>query len=165
MSESRQQSWLARADRIGRLLETWVLVGFLAVLLVLASSQILLRNVFSSGIVWADAVVRLAVLWIAVIGAVAASRDRRHIAVDIIARNLSGTVRRGVTAAVHIFTGSVAAIFAWQSWRFVQDSRLFGDVFADGWPAWWIQIILPAGFAMIAYRYLVNALVALFRDS
>jgi TRAP-type C4-dicarboxylate transport system permease small subunit len=54
----------------------------------LAFAQIVLRNGFDGGIVWADSLLRIMVLWIALIGAVVASRDQRHINIDLISRFL-----------------------------------------------------------------------------
>ena len=39
------------------------------------------------------------------------------------------------------------------------DSYAFGDTLFGGWPAWIFQLILPIGFAAIAWRYLVRAIV------
>ena len=50
----------------------------------LSTTQIVLRNFFASGLFWADELVRLLVLWLAVAGALAATRDRRHIAIELI---------------------------------------------------------------------------------
>ncbi len=161
MPKRRQQSFLERADSLGRFLETALLVLLFGLLLILASSQILLRNVLSAGLVWADGLVRLAVLWLAVLGAVAAARDRKHIAIDLVTRSFSGILRVAVVAVVQLVTSGISAYFAWQSWRFVQDSRAFGDMLLGDWPAWWFQLILPVGFALVAYRYLVRALSTL----
>ena len=39
----------------------------------------MLRNFFSIGFAWGDGLTRLAVLWLGLLGALAASRDGRHI--------------------------------------------------------------------------------------
>jgi len=152
------QSWWARLDAAGRWLENALLLLFFLTILVLSAAQIALRNGFSAGLPWADPLVRLLVLWLAVVGAIAASRDRKHIAIEIVARSLPPLARRLVTAFVNLFACGVAAAFAWQAWRFVQDSRTFGDTLLGAWPAWVLQLILPVGFAVIAYRYLMRAL-------
>jgi TRAP-type C4-dicarboxylate transport system permease small subunit len=157
LSDSESHSWLKTADALGRGLETLFLTCLFLTLLALAVSQIVLRNVFSSGLSWADELVRLLVLWLAVLGAVAASRDRRHIAIEVVVRSISASWRRVVVGAVSLFASSISGIFAWQSWRFVQDTMTFGDVVLGSWPAWVAQLILPVGFGLIAYRYLLHA--------
>ena len=128
----------------------------LVVLILLASGQIVLRNVFSVGLAWADGLVRLGILWLALIGAVAASRDRRHIAIDVLSRLLPPRLQAVVSVVRNLFTAAVCALLAWYSWVFVRDSREFGDMLLDGWPAWWFQIVMPVAFALIAYRFLVR---------
>src|SRR5690606_33547420 len=71
------RSWASRLERLGRLLEDALIVLLLGALVVLASAQILLRNVFSMGLAWSDGLVRMLVLWLALLGALAASRDGR----------------------------------------------------------------------------------------
>jgi TRAP-type C4-dicarboxylate transport system permease small subunit len=143
------------------MLEDALLIGGLSALILIATGQILLRNVFSVGLVWADGALRLIVLWLALLGAVAASRDNKHIAIDIVDRFLSQRMRRVTAVARHLFTCAVCGILAWYSWAFVRDSREFGDTMLGDWPAWWFQIILPVGFGLIAYRYLLRAITAL----
>lgn len=164
MNNPSRQNWLDRADFVGRWLESFFLVSLFTLLLGLSTLQIVLRNGFSMGLVWADELVRLSVLWLAVVGAVAASRDRKHIAIELLARALPPVSRLAVVVAVDIFASIVSGIFALQSWRFVVDSREFGDLLLGNWPAWTLQLILPVGFALIAYRYLVHAASVLLRN-
>jgi TRAP-type C4-dicarboxylate transport system permease small subunit len=112
-----------------------------------------LRNVFSIGLVWADGLVRLGILWLALVGAVAASRDRRHIAIDVVSRMLPPRAQAAVSVVRNTFTAAVCALLAWYSWVFVRDSREFGDTLLDGWPAWWFQLVMPVAFALIGYRF------------
>lgn len=149
---------LERAERGGLWLENALLVALFATLMLLAGGQILLRNVFSTALPWGDGLVRLLVLWLAMLGAVAASREHKHIAINLADRLLPDGLGRPVRIVVELFTTVVAGLLAWVSWRFVRDSREFGDVLLDGWPAWTLQLILPVGFALIAYRYLVRFL-------
>ena len=157
----RRHPWLERAERAGRWIENALLVSLLAGLVALASAQILLRNVFSIGSPWADGLVRLIVLWLALVGAVAASRDRRHIAINLADRYLPERFMHPVNVIVDAFTALVAAVLAWFSLRFVLDAREFGDVLLGGLPAWWFQVILPIGFALIAYRYVLRVVARL----
>ena len=117
---------------MGRWLENTLLILLFASLLGLSGTQIILRNVFASGIFWADELVRLLVLWLAVIGALAATRDRRHIAIELLVRSLPRLPQRVARGVASLFAAVVAGIFSWQSLRFVLDSREFGDQVLDG---------------------------------
>ena len=153
---ARQAHWLRQAARWGRWLENAVLFCLLSGLILLSASQILLRNAFSMGLPWADPVVRTMVLWLALAGGIAAGRDRKQIAIDVLTRVLPDRARRVADAVSCLFTAAVTGVLAWHSLRFVQVSQAFGDTLFGGWPAWVFQLILPIGFAAIAYRYLLR---------
>ena len=145
----------SRLERFGQLLEDTVLVILLTSLIVLASVQILLRNGFDTGLIWADELLRIMVLWLALAGAVAASRADRQINIDVLSRFLPDRARIGVGAIVDLFTAVICGLLAWFSARFVLDARAFEDTLLGDLPAWWFEVILPVGFALMSWRYLV----------
>jgi len=139
----------------------WLEDAFLALLLgamvLLAPLQIFLRVFFDQGLTWADPLIRVLVLWVGLVGAISASRGDRHIAIDVLARALSGRPRAAVGFFVHLFTTGVCAVLAWHSFRFVQSEREYGTPAFLEIPAWVLEVVLPFAFAMIAVRYLLNA--------
>jgi TRAP-type C4-dicarboxylate transport system permease small subunit len=143
----------ARLERVGRMAEDAVLVILLGGMVLLAAGQIILRNFFSIGFIWSDEALRLLVLWVAVAGAVAASRSDKHINIAVLDRFLPGRLAAVKNLLVHAFTASISGIVAWQGWLFVRTSREFGDVLMGGVPAWLLQLVLPVGFGLICYRY------------
>ena len=52
----------------------------------IAAFQVVLRNFFDSGLYWGDSAVRVMVLWVAMLGAMVASRKDEHIRIDLVAR-------------------------------------------------------------------------------
>lgn len=160
VTRASQQAWLLRAERLGRWFENAMLCLLLTGLVLVASAQILLRDVFSVGLSWADGAIRLAVLWLALLGAVAAGRDRKHIAVNVADRVLPKAWRRPARALACAFTAVVAGTLTWYSWVFVRDAHEFGDTLLNGVPAWIFESILPLAFALLTYRYALNAVRA-----
>jgi len=150
-----------RLDRWARVLENGLLVIMLAALVLLGSTQILLRNVFSSSLPWGDEFVRLLVLWLALLGAIAASRDGRQIRIDLLSRVVPAKFKWLPESLAAAFTSVVCGMLAWQSWRFVQDSRAYEDLLLGNWPAWLLQLILPVGFAAMCYRYALRTITQL----
>ncbi len=146
-----------RLVRALRQLEDAVLALLLTGMILLASLQILLRNVFDSGIVWADPAVRVLVLWVGLLGALAASRDDRHINVDVLSRILPEKPRRAVSTLTRLFTAGVAAVVSYHSARFVRSEFEFGSVAFAGLPSWALASIIPIAFGGIALRYLLMA--------
>lgn len=157
MERLSQPPWWARAAALVRRLETALLVVLLGGLIVFSSAQILLRNVFSIGITWGDGLIRLTVLWLALLGALAAASDGRHISVGALVRWLPAPLQRAAAVIADLFAALVAGAFAWFSYRFVRDSAEFGDTLLDGLPAWAFQIIMPIAFGLIAFRYLLRS--------
>ncbi len=147
-----------RLEAFGRFVENTLLVATLVGMILLAGSQILLRNVFDAGFIWSDELLRLMVLWLAMIGAVAASRENKHIKIDVLSRFLPARAQRASQALTALFACGVCATVAWHALRFVIESREFGDVLLMSVPAWCFQAILPLGFALIAYRYALLAI-------
>lgn len=158
-----QASLLGRLERAGKLAEDALLVALLTGLIVLAAGQILLRNVFDIGFIWADEALRMLVLWLAVGGAVAASRSDKHINIAVLGRFLPGRFGAAKDIVVHGFTSAVCGIVAWHSVLFVRTSHEFGDVLLGGVPAWILQLVLPVGFGLICYRYALFTLRDLLR--
>lgn len=152
-SGGEESSLAARLERAGRLAEDAVLVLLLGGMILLAAGQIVLRNFFNVGFIWSDESLRLLVLWVAVAGAVAASRSDKHINIAVLDRFLPGRLATLKNLLVHAFTATISGIVAWQGWLFVRTSREFGDVLMGGVPAWLLQLVLPIGFGLICYRY------------
>jgi TRAP-type C4-dicarboxylate transport system permease small subunit len=156
LSDVAQNRWWDRVDRVARSVETSLIVVILGGLILLGAAQIVLRN-FSVAFAWSDGLARLAVLWLGLLGALAASRDGRHIAIGAATRWLPPLLRVVAGVCADLFGAAVSAALAWVSWAFVSDSREFADTLLGNVPAWWLQSIMPVAFALIALRFLMQA--------
>lgn len=137
-------------------LESFVLTFFLLAMIGLACLQIILRNVFHTGIADAEPLLRLMVLWVGMIGAIAASRTYKHITIDVITRMLSTRVKLAVVTINYLIVACVSAIVSWHAGRFVimdyeASSPAFGAI-----PSWVMELILPFAFGAIALRYAIS---------
>ena len=149
---------LSRLDRFGRLLENIALVTMLSSMIVLAVGQIVLREVFETGIIWADELLKLMVLWLAMIGSIAACRDDRHIRIDALSHLLPQWLINVTRLLVDIFAAVVCAVIAWHAWRYLQLEIEFEDQVLIDTPAWIAHIVIPVAFALISYQFIVLAL-------
>jgi TRAP-type C4-dicarboxylate transport system permease small subunit len=156
MPAHHQSPALSRLVRIVTLAENALLVGMLALMVLLAASQILLRNFLDISINGADHLLRLLVLWVAYLGAVSASREGKHIHVDAIARWLPGRAKAGVEALTDLFTTGVCVVLAWQALRFMHSARESGEMAFGSLPVWVAELILPLAFTLIALRYVLR---------
>jgi TRAP-type C4-dicarboxylate transport system permease small subunit len=149
---------LGRFDRIGRAVETTLLVLVLSTLILVAAGQIVLREFFDVGFIWANELQNLMVLWLAMIAAVAACRDNRHIRIDALSHVLPKPVIRFTRVIVDIFAAGVCVIIAWQVYRYIQLEIEFEDTLLVDTPAWVIHSVVPIAFLLTAYRFVVSAI-------
>lgn len=134
--------------------EDGILISLLLAMIGLAVIQILLRNFFETGILWADPLIRNLVLWIGLIGAMIASRKHNHITIDIISRYLPKTAKRVSMLAVSIFTAGICAVMAFYSFNFVMMEKTDAIPAFARVPAWICESIIPFAFAVISLRYI-----------
>jgi TRAP-type C4-dicarboxylate transport system permease small subunit len=92
------------------------------------------------------------------LGAIAASRDNRHITMGALIRWMPPLAQRICEVSADLFAAAFCGFFAWIAWRFVLDSRAYGDLVLGGVPAWWAQSIMPVAFALMASSSLVRAI-------
>jgi TRAP-type C4-dicarboxylate transport system permease small subunit len=135
--------------------EDSVLAILLVAMILLASAQIVLRNVFEISIVWADPLLRIMVLWAALIGALAASRENKHITIDLLTRVMNETARRITRIFTSLFTAVVTGLVAYHAGRFVVMEYETRNLVL-GIPAWIFEAIIPAVFALMAIRYVIH---------
>ena len=48
-------------------------------------------------------------------------------------------------------------MLAWQAWRYLQLEIEFEDTVLVDTPAWMLHVVIPAAFALLAYRFVVGA--------
>ena len=148
---------LSRLDQFGRQLESIALVTLLSSMIVLAVGQIVLREVFDTGIIWADELLKIMVLWLAMVGSIAACRDDRHIRIDVLSHLLPDWLMQISRVVVDVFAAIVCAVIAWQAWRYLQLEIEFEDQVMVDTPAWIAHVVLPLAFALISYRFFILA--------
>lgn len=137
--------------------ETFFLLFFLLTAILLASTQILLRNFFDSGIGWADSALRILVLWIGMIGAMFASRNKKHIRIDVLSHYLPYKLRDNIWRFTEIVTAVVCGLAAYFSIEFIKYEYEDGLIAFANVPVWVCETIIPIAFTIMALRYFVYA--------
>jgi TRAP-type C4-dicarboxylate transport system permease small subunit len=159
MSEAQIQSpsWPAQALSLLHRAEDLFLATLLGIMVLLAPLQIVLRLGFNEGLIWADPLLRVLVLWVGLVGAVSASRGDRHISIDVLSRFAPPRVRAMMGVVTSVFTAGISALVAYHSGRFVAMEHEFESVAFSGIAAWTLQVVIPVAFAIIAIRYALYA--------
>jgi TRAP-type C4-dicarboxylate transport system permease small subunit len=141
-------------------LEDAVLAAALGALLLLALAQIALRLVGAGGLEWGETISRVGVLWVAMLGALGAARQQRHIAIDAIPRLLSPIAWRVVHGLGQLGAAGICGWAAWLGWGLVQSEREYPLPFVGGIESWVPMLILPLGFGLLALRFVVGMAAA-----
>ena len=151
---------LASLEKGGRYTENFALVALLAIMVLLSVLQIVNRQFLGGSlqIVWADEVIRTIVLWLAMVGSIAAARDNKHIRIDAVAHLVSSSVLRWIRVVVDLFAAGVCAMIGYHAWRLIMQEREWGDMSAIDVPVWLLHAIVPAAFILISYQFLLHVL-------
>jgi len=145
--------------RVLHRVEDVLLAAALGVMVLGAFLQIVLRNTLGSGLYWMDPLLRHLVLWIAMLGAMVATREDNHISMDAVSYFLPPRLKSGARVITDLFAAAVCFFLAWAAVRFVADEMEWGSRAIANLPAWTVELILPAGFGVMALRYLVLTVV------
>jgi len=145
---------LRRLQFIAHRVEDSVLIFALLSMLVMALTQIVMRNLFDSGFLWAESFLRILVLWVAMLGAMVASREQNHISIDLVSRLMREASFRWIRGLAQLFAAGICLVTAYYSIEFITYEYEDGTIaFADV-PVWVCQSILPIGFSIMGLRFL-----------
>ncbi len=147
-------------DSLHRLEDT-VLISALASMLILAIIQIVLRNFFDSGFLWAESSLRILVLWVAILGAMVATRENNHINIDTLSRYVPENWQPAIRLLTSLFAAAICGTVAWHAFVFVQFEYEDQTIAFASVPTWACQSILPFGFAVMAFRFIYSAFAGL----
>ncbi len=153
--------FLCRVDGFLNRIEGALLITFLTVMVLMAFLQVVLRNVFSEGILWADILLRHLVLWVGFLGAALAASQERHISIDAFARMMTPRVRAGIRAVTNLFTIVVCYLLFDAALTFVQFEIEDQRELFSGIPEWYSEIIIPVGFSLLIIHFAVRMIVAI----
>ena len=149
---------LQRIRSLLALLEDSFLVALVVSMVVLSFSQLVLRNLGVSGMTWSDTALRVNVLWLAMFGALRASRTQNHIAIDVVTRYVSGRAATVIHFLVSLCAAVICGIAAYFSFSFVLIEKEDGMIAFLGVPVWACEAVIPFALGVIALRFLTNAL-------
>ncbi len=135
-----------------------LLVLLLAVMVMMGFTQVVLRNVFSTSILWGDVLLRHVVLWVAFLGAIVATGEKRHITIDALTKVLPDKGKKIAAIVTGIASIIVCYYLTDASYRFLIDEIEFGGTLILDIQRWIFQIIIPLGFGLMMVRFAVRLL-------
>lgn len=149
------ERWLQRLHRT----EDALLASLLGGLLLLAVLQIALRLAFDNGLEWAEPMSRAGVLWLALLGALGATRTHKHIAIDALPRVLPPAARRVAWVVSQLSAAAISGAMAWFGAGMIGFEMEAPVPFVAGIPSWVPMLAIPAGFALMALRFVLAACI------
>jgi TRAP-type C4-dicarboxylate transport system permease small subunit len=142
-----------RVDEIIDRVEQALLVTLLSSMIVTAFLQIVLRNLFSTGLNWGDPLVRNLVLWVGFTGAALATKEGKHINIDIVSRWMPPLGKSLIEFLVQLFSFVICCFLTFAALKFIENEIQMGNVAFLEIPAWIPEIILPIIFGLMSLRF------------
>ena len=144
----------------GRLLRKFEIallsILFIAIV-VLGLTQIGLRNLADSSLAWSDAAMRAGVLWIAMIASSIAAAESKHIRIDVLSRLLPPVWALWTGRLMLFATALICLAMVAASMPIVRLEMEFQELAFLNVPRWLVLVIIPVGFALMAWRFMRSA--------
>lgn len=140
--------------------ERAVLGSLAAGMVILAALQIVLRTFFRTGLPWIQPLLGIGLLWLTLLGALAATGQKKHISMDLLSHLLPARPRAGVAAAVNLFAAIVCGRLAWAAHGFIGLQRATGTSKLLGAPVWVYTWVIPVVFGLLTLRFALHATLA-----
>lgn len=137
-------------------IENNLVILLLASIIILAITQVMLRNFFDSGIVWGDSLLRILVLWLGLAGAIVASRQGKQLNIDVLSQYVPDRYKTYIKQLNFLFTALVCIIISYYSFEFTWLEYQDGNFALEKIPAWLTISIIPVAFAMMSIKYLLQ---------
>ena len=149
---------LTKAILLVHKLEDWLLFLITSSIVIFATLQILLRNIFDTGFTWITPMLGVLVFWVGMLGALVATREQGHIKINVLSAYLSGKQKTISQIVVNLFSSVISLVIAYYAVGFVQldldsSTKAFGEV-----PVWFAEVIMPVTFALMGLRFLLFAI-------
>ncbi len=152
----RNRAWKAKLESYLTRTESIFAIAGLVLLLGLTLAEIILRNIFHTAIPGTDTLTRYLVLWVSLIGAVLAVRDR-HIKIEVIAVWLPDIWRRRLERPIFLFSALVCGGIGWAALRFWRQEWLNVPL-GEKWIVV-LGVIIPLSFLLLTLHFTLRFLI------
>jgi TRAP-type C4-dicarboxylate transport system permease small subunit len=137
-------------DRVASTIAALLACLALAVAVAAGLWQVVSRFALSQPSIWSEALVRMALIWMAYLGLAVALRVGALVSIDVAHRATRGALRRGIEAAALAASLSLLGVMAWFGWEMAGRVRFQEMAGLEVSMAWgYAAIPLGAVFAMI----------------
>lgn len=163
---------ISKFDHALAKLEEALLALLLISMVAVASVEVLLRNIWDTGIDWSGGLLKNLTVLVGLLGAAVATSEGRHLNIDVVGRALRGRLRFFVRTVIGLFAIYVCVQLTrggWTTFKVNFDAWLSNV--PPGWGAgkwlrqelsegtfrqWTSQVLLPFGFGLIAIHFVLR---------
>ena len=151
-------SCLKHAIRFTQVLENGLLITLFAIMILTAFFQIGGRVFFSSGFPWADSFIYHLILWTGLMGAAVATREKKHINIDIFNRLLPSRYQHLTGSVTNLFSFFICGVLTYASVRFIIDEHQYPNDAIGHLPTWLAGIPIPVFFLTVSIRFIIYSI-------
>jgi len=150
-------------------IEGWLIIAFLSVMVFLTFIQVVLRGLYTHAhltwanslmgqLDWSEPLARLLVLWLTFLGASLLTEENRHIKIDLLSNLIPPKWLPVSEFLLSLVCILISAIMLKVCTDYIEMEITFGKNLFLHFPSWVGQLILPAGFAVILFRFFLRAI-------
>ncbi|MCX6138360.1 MAG: TRAP transporter small permease [Ignavibacteriales bacterium] len=150
--------FLRAIDRGLAAIAGWFLVTALSAMVIMSFGQLVLRNIFGTSIEWGDVFLRHLVLWLGFLGAMLATGEDRHIKVDFFTKFIPEKAQKILSVFTSLFAAFVCYLLLSAGWSFLKSEMEYPTMLVNRIPTWYFMTIIPVGYGLMAFRFIVLAL-------
>jgi TRAP-type C4-dicarboxylate transport system permease small subunit len=168
---------IVKIDRAFSKVEEVLLALLLVGMVLLTALQVLLRNIWNTGIDWADIGSQHATLLLGLLGAAVATSEGRHLNIDLVSRLAHGRGRFFVRVLIGGFGVAICVylvVGGWTNYRVTYEpwlrnlneglgagTALWDQLKQGEFPQWFTLLMLPLGFGLIGFHFVLRTLLDL----
>ena len=117
----------------------------------------LLKVLKSLNLAWTDKVTLHLLLWVGFFGAAIAAGKRKHIKIDALSRLLPKAFRERLQILLDLVAATACFFLANAALKFMASETASGTVFYGPIPGWVGIVIIPVGFGLLVWHFLLDA--------
>ncbi|VAW60737.1 hypothetical protein MNBD_GAMMA09-1499 [hydrothermal vent metagenome] len=129
----------------------------LLLLLVLALSQVIMRNIFEIGFSEIDVIARHLVLFITFMGAALATESNQHIKIDCLNSVITPSFQSIIKQPLLFISSAISGVFCWYACQFWLDEQLYAP--DNEQLALYLALIIPLGFFILSLHFFLLLLI------
>ncbi|MFA5805066.1 MAG: TRAP transporter small permease [Melioribacteraceae bacterium] len=139
---------------IAKFEKVFLVIG-VSVMILVVFLDILLRELFDGGFIWAKELAAFLMIWVGFVGASLAAKENKHLVVGIPEKLFPKKILPYVSLFASVIVFTVTIFIAYLGFNYVSETREFGETsLVLKIPLWIVQIVIPASLVIIAFRFI-----------